>query len=190
MNTPGHVAVNLALLGKKGRPELSLPAITGALVPDAPIYIFYLYQKLFTSITEHEMWSDAYFRPHWQIIFDTFHSIPVALFAAFVAYRMGGTAWMIFFLSMTLHSVLDFPLHGDDAHRHFFPLSDYRFESPVSYWDPRRYGLIASIAEIGVVMGTSTIIWMRKHSRLDRAAMIIVFLFYAVGFAFVYHYMW
>lgn len=182
------MAVNLALLGKKGKPEFSLPAIAGALVPDAPIYIFYLYQKLFVSISEHEIWADAYFRPHWQLVFDAFHSIPIALFAALAAYRLGGSAWTIYFLSMALHAVFDFPLHGDDAHRHFFPLSNYRFESPVSYWDPRRYGLVASIAEIGAVMGASGVIWVRKNGMMDRVAVIVVFLFYAVGFAFAYHY--
>jgi len=34
------------------------------------------------------------------------------------------------------------PVHHDDGHRHFFPLSDWRFESPVSYWDPAHYGHI------------------------------------------------
>ena len=188
MNTPGHVAVNLALLGKKGRPELSLPAVTGALIPDAPIYFFYLYQKLFVSLSEHEMWADAYFQPQWQLVFDTFHSIPLALFAGWITYRLGGTVWAVFFVSMALHSMFDFPLHGDDAHRHFFPLSDYRFESPVSYWDPRRYGLIVSIAEVSAVIGASTVIWMRKNGRLDKAAVIFVILFYAAGFAFAYHY--
>ena len=36
----------------------------------------------------------------------------------------------------------------DDAHRHFYPLSDYRFISLVSYWDPRHYGTVAMPAEL------------------------------------------
>jgi hypothetical protein len=188
MNTPGHVAVNLALLGKKGRPELSLPAIAGALTPDTPIYFFYLYQKLSVDLSERAIWSDVYFRPQWQILFDTFHSIPVALAFALFAYRMGGNGWAFFFVSMALHSVFDFPIHSDDAHRHFFPLSDYRFESPISYWDPRRYGMPASLVEIAAVLGAAHIIWRRQNGRMDRAAVITVFIFYAAGFAVVYYY--
>lgn len=35
---------------------------------------------------------------------------------------------------------LDFPVHADDAHPHFWPLTGWRFFSPVSYWDSAHYG--------------------------------------------------
>lgn len=188
MNTPGHIAVNLALLGKKGRPELSLPAIAGALAPDVPIYFFYLYQRLFASASERAIWSDIYFQPSWQALFDTAHSIPVVLILILAAHQLGRPGWALFFTSMALHSAFDFPLHGDDAHRHFFPLSDYRFESPVSYWDPRRYGMVVSLIEIAAALAASQLIWLRKNGRIDKAAVITVFLFYFAGFAFAYYY--
>ena len=53
---------------------------------------------------------------------------------------------------MVLHSLLDLPVHNDDAHRHFFPLSNYRFISPISYWDPNHYGGIVSVVELLLVL--------------------------------------
>jgi len=37
VNTPGHAVLNLALLGKRDRPERSLPIVIGAILPDLPI---------------------------------------------------------------------------------------------------------------------------------------------------------
>lgn len=65
---------------------------------------------------------------------------------------------------MALHATLDFLLHHDDAHRHFMPLSDWRFESPVSYWDPDHFGQVMSFVEIAAVIGTCMILWRRFPS--------------------------
>lgn len=37
------------------------------------------------------------------------------------------------------------------AHRHLFPLSDWRFASPVSYWDPAHHGDVFLAAEADLV---------------------------------------
>ena len=60
--------------------------------------------------------------------------------------------WMVFFsLSMCLHFIVDFFTHNDDAHRHFLPLSDYRFESPISYWDRDHYGELGGAIELALL---------------------------------------
>ena len=66
----------------------------------------------------------------------------------------------IFFASMFLHACFDFPLHHNDAHHHFFPFSDWRFLSPISYWNPEYYGnIIAPIEVLMVVLGS---LWLLK----------------------------
>ena len=57
----------------------------------------------------------------------------------------------------------------DDAHRHFYPLSDYRFISLVSYWDPRHYGTVAMPAELLTVLLLSVVVWKIVRSRVGRA---------------------
>jgi len=44
--------------------------------------------------------------------------------------------WMALTASMFLHCLADFPLHTEDAHRHFWPFSDFRLDIGISYWNP------------------------------------------------------
>lgn len=182
MNTPAHVAVNFVILAKKGKPRWSLPIVMGSLMPDIPIYLFYFYQKLIAGMSERIIWSDVYFRPSWQNLFDSFHSFPILLISAILSYRFGRTGLALFFSSMFLHSLGDFPLHNNDAHRHFFPVSDYRFFSPLSYWDSRHYGGLVSIVESLLVLCLSVIIWRRDNTRWHRAVPAFVILFYLLGY--------
>ena len=66
-----------------------------------------------------------------------------------------------FFCSVLLHCGVDLALHHDDAHRHFFPLSDWRYASPVSYWDPRRLGRLGALLEVCSVIGGSFVLARR-----------------------------
>lgn len=65
-------------------------------------------------------------------------------------------------LSLLLHACADFPLHHDDAHRRFFPFSDYRFSSPVSYWDPRHHGAWGASVELAL-SAAALILLVRRH---------------------------
>lgn len=54
-----------------------------------------------------------------------------------------GAALFWYGLSNCLHTAADIPIHYDDGPLLLFPFNlDLRFMSPVSYWDPRRYGNI------------------------------------------------
>jgi len=59
----------------------------------------------------------------------------------------------------------DLPLHREDAHRHFFPFSDWRFTSPVSYWDPDHYGGYAAIGEVVLVLAVSFFLFRAYRGR-------------------------
>lgn len=57
--------------------------------------------------------------------------------------RRWGVFLLWFALGAGLHSVIDIFTHTDDGPVLFFPLNwNYRFRSPISYWDPKHYGLI------------------------------------------------
>ena len=161
---------------------MPLPVVLGALIPDIPIYLFYFYQKIYLGVSERLIWSDIYFRPSWQNFFDTFHSFPIALAGGIFAYKFGRIRWVLFFVSMFLHSLCDLPLHNDDAHRHFFPITDYRYFSPVSYWDPIHFGGLVSIIEPLLMLCLSVIIWRRDNTRWHKLVPVFVILFYLLGY--------
>ena len=105
-------------------------------------FAFYAWQKIVVRASEAEIWSEIYFWPGWQLLFDVPNSIPVALLAALIAWRLELARTTAFFASVVVHCLGDLALHHDDAHRHFLPLSDWRFASPVSYWDPAHFGCV------------------------------------------------
>ena len=61
-----------------------------------------------------------------------------------------------------LHLLFDLPLHHDDGRAHFWPLTGWIFESPVSYWDVRHGA--AWVAPIEALVGALAAItlWWRR----------------------------
>ena len=173
MNTPAHAIFNLALLGKKERPQWNPLIIWGALIPDLAMFGFYFWLTAMTDMPAGQIWSVEYFRPGWQTLFDLFNSIPLALLGlgAMVYVQRQGIA--LLFASIILHALEDLPVHHDDAHRHFWPLSNFRFESPVSYWAPDHYGGIVGALEIGLVLIASLYVFRRVRSRWTKGLLIL-----------------
>lgn len=163
MNTPAHVVINLTLLsgGKRRQSPAEIAAVlTGALIPDLVMIAFYAYQRTIGT-PERTIWRERYYDEEWQTFFDLFNSLPI-IAAGWIAARLAGLRTLqALVLSMALHAALDFPLHHDDAHRHFWPLSDWRFSSPVSYWDPNHYGHIVGWIEIALI--AAGIFWLWRH---------------------------
>jgi hypothetical protein len=140
MKTPSHAMVNVGLLSFWVTPALALPLFVGAILPDVPIFILYAWAKFWKKLDEKTIWSDVYYQKFWQDWVALFHSFPIGI--ALFAIGLWGH-WPILSAiaaSLILHNLGDFPLHHDDAHRHFYPVSQFRYVSPLSYWDTKHYG--------------------------------------------------
>jgi hypothetical protein len=168
MNTPAHAVINLLLLsskrGHKPSHRRSAAIVFGALLPDLAIMVFYAWQ-LILGRSESQIWTVEYYRPFWQACIDSFNSIPLILLAMLLCWRARRYLLLALFSSMLLHVLGDLPLHHDDAHRHFWPFSDWRFASPVSYWDPAHYGRWASLLEFIAVFAAAAFMF-RRHAVL------------------------
>jgi hypothetical protein len=184
MNTPAHAVVNLWILGRRERPELALPILAGSVLPDLPMYVFYLVVKVFERLPEREIWSHTYYLPGWQAAFDTFHSLPLILLGFGLAWLARSPRAKALFAGMALHVPEDLFLHHDDAHRHFYPFSRWRFASPVSYWDPRYHGRIVAPLEALAVVAGCVVLFRRYRTPGARIAVGAVGLAYLLFFGF------
>ncbi|MEO1591115.1 MAG: hypothetical protein AAFU71_07465 [Cyanobacteria bacterium J06632_22] len=193
MNTPTHAILNLALLGKKSRPGWNSPIIWGGLIPDLAMFVFFGWATLGTDMTSSQIWNEAYYQPFWQDIFDFWNSIPLALLGVGIGlwlrrrkrFRQLGTLLAVCCASVFLHCLVDLPTHAEDAHRHFWPLSNYRFESPLSYWDPAKGGRFFAVFELGLALGLSVYVFRWLRSRFTQGLLIfsnLLFLTFFVRF--------
>ncbi len=184
MNTPAHVVTGLLLVGRRDRPELTGPIVLGTLLPDAPMFLFYLWQKLVARTPEAVIWGSRYFDDTWQAFFDVFNSLPLIGLGLLGARALGAPRLLACLAGMAVHVLGDLPLHREDGHRHFFPLSDWRFMSPVSYWDPAHHGTLFAIFEIGLVLVGCVVLARRHDSVALRALLGVVVTTYAAYIAY------
>ena len=184
MNTPAHVAASVLIWrGESGWASATAIAL-GAMLPDLPMFGFYAYQRLWVGSSEREIWSTLYFQQNWQLFFDVFNSIPLAI-AAILLCQWGGWRWTMLLASSALvHMLCDLPLHHDDAHRHFLPLTTWRFSSPVSYWDHRHFGHIFMWIELVFAIGACLFVaWTGVHFPMRMVALGTLAM-YAAGIVF------
>ncbi len=77
---------------------------------------------------------------------------------------MAQTGGHRFFCSAFLHAFCDFLVHNSDAYRHFYPFSDWIFNSPISYWERDSHGLLIGTLE-GLVSILCLLFWYRHSTR-------------------------
>ncbi len=147
MMTPSHIAASLLVWRREDAWRDLTSVVAGAVLPDATMFVFYGYQKMMGA-TEASIWNELYFLDHWQYTFDVFNSFPIALVLLLFAWRLKCRWLQLLLLSAMLHMGFDLPLHHDDGHRHFLPISNWRFVSPISYWDPKHFGYIVAPIEL------------------------------------------
>ncbi|MBX2867214.1 MAG: zinc dependent phospholipase C family protein [Acidiferrobacterales bacterium] len=172
MNTPAHIVFSLAALGPGRAATYPLAIATGAVLPDLAMMFFYAWHKLIGT-AEDMIWSHHYYQESWQGVFDFWNSIPLVAAAMFFFYWRERTALACLFASMLTHCVLDFFVHNDDAHRHFYPFSNWKLQSPISYWDPSHYGDIVGKIEVAAVLVLSIWLWRATRANplmVDRSA--------------------
>jgi hypothetical protein len=155
----------------------------GAVLPDLASACFYTYYALFLGLRDEVIWSELYHRPLWQAVTAPLHSFPVALVLVALAAWRRSRSGLAFAASFFLHAAVDLPFHHLDAHRHLWPVSDYRFLSPLSYWDSAHHARWVVPVEMAVLIGCSLLLWRRHPSRWLRCALILVDVGMLIAFA-------
>lgn len=180
MNTPTHLLIGAAALAAPrtatGDRWRNPAIVLFALLPDLGLFVLFVWARLIQGASEQVLWDDIYWEDHWQTLFAIGNSVPLylALLIAGLVLRATrlGRLIIVAACAALLHLAFDLPVHADDAHRHFWPISDWRFHSPISYWDPDHHGDTMTAIEIALGLALSVILWRRFPSRIVRGCLV------------------
>ena len=167
MQTPSHFLIT-AVLAKKAPVHHRIihrsALLVGSILPDLPFLILTLgyevYYRWFAapptsgSIMEYLHFDLFFTDPVWVISHNFFHSLVVNIFLSSLGYWGVRRNWwwgrLLFWFSIgtLFHTLIDIFTHHSDGPLLFFPLNwNYRFASPISYWEAANYGRIFIIVE-------------------------------------------
>lgn len=177
MYTNGHAVLNVAALSAALGPQVALPALVGAVLPDLPVFALYFRERA-RGTPEHEIWAVHYNKPGWLALIHGMHGLPTAGAVALAGLGLGSAGLLALGLSMAAHALCDLPVHGRDAHRHFLPFTHWRFISPWSYWDPARHARKVGLVEMALVGAAALWLWSGEWSIAGRAALLAATLWY------------
>lgn len=162
MNTPAHLILGMAAFSRPASSQLCAAAAIGAMIPDASLYILAGVSLFVLGIAPETVFGELYYSPAWQTVFAIDNSFLVWGLLLAASFWFGSNWAKVLCLAALLHIALDFPLHHDDGRPHFWPISNWVFESPFSYWDRAHGALwIAPMEAILTVLG-SIVLWFRK----------------------------
>ncbi len=178
-------AVGNRLMKRQSSKSPSLPPLRsralllGSVMPDVPLTAIAI-TTILTDLIQgnfadeetlsytQQLFDTWFFQSSWvKTAHNLFHGpIPVLVYIliGYFAWKNGrkwGASIFWFGCACMLHTLIDIPLHYDDGPLLLFPFNfDFRYYSPVSYWDPARYGRQFTIFEHILVLGMLVWIWM------------------------------
>ena len=161
-----------ALLTKSDDPRRNWAVVAGALLPDLSIFVLVGWARLIEQIPHRQIWREVYWQEPWQTLSAMSNSFVIWAIVALAGYILGWRIVMFLAAAVLVHLSLDFPFHASDAHKHFWPLSDWRFHSPLSYWNDAHHGRWVGMLELGVVLASMAVLWCRFQNRIVRSALV------------------
>jgi len=170
MLTPTHTLLSCGLLTARSRPARNLAVLAGGIAPDLPMAGMFIWDRYVQGLGEEQIWEGRYWTDAWQIPTAIGHSIPIALVILAVGLAARWQVFSFFALSALVHTLGDLPFHNDDAHMHLWPLSRWKFISPISYYDPRHYGNVMHWVELVLMIAMMAVLWRRFEARWVRVA--------------------
>ena len=178
LHTQTHMLLGAAAFGGRSRRTLAA-SVLGGLAPDLPSFALVLWAGLVQRMPPKDIFETAYFSEAWQLWLAPAHAAPLWLAGLLLAVALRAPAARAFAASGLLHLAFDFPLHADDPHRHLWPFSDWRFKSPVSYWDPAHHGLWVQPLEIALGVALIALLARRHRGRTVGTCLTLAALLYA-----------
>ncbi len=149
--------------------------VFGGLLPDVAMIAIVGGLKIY-GVADRVIFAELYWQPWWQITNGIAHSFLLWGGLLILALRLRPkeqsfwqaqdrwTLCSIFASSALLHSAVDFLCHREDAHMSFWPLTNWKFISPVSYYDSNHFGREFGMFEAGLGLAMGVILFRQfKH---------------------------
>jgi len=174
MNTPAHLIFGMTAFGKAGRPAVTTAAFAGSLAPDLSLYLMAGWHLQVLGTSPEVVFGQLYFSDAWQSIFRIDNSILLWGLALVLGIMARSPIVIAFCAAGLMHLGLDFAFHHDDGRAHFWPITNWIFESPVSYWDPAHYGNIVGPIEVALALLCCGILWRRHIGRWMRGLIVLL----------------
>jgi len=172
-----------AAFGGRMQPRAAMAGALGGLAPDVPAFALVLWAALVQRRGAEEIFGALYFSPAWQAVMAPSHSVALWTAGLAAAVLLRRPLAVAFAASGLLHQVFDFAFHAEDAHRHLWPFSDWRFISPVSYWDPAHHAGVVAPLETLAALGLAAWLATVYRTRWARVALALLALTYVAQIA-------
>jgi hypothetical protein len=188
MNTQSHVIMGAVLMGQ-GVPRKAWAGALGGITPDIPMLLIVIALKL-AGTPDRVIFGELYWQNWWQICNAIGHNAwlwgGLTLLGLYMRDRLstsvrgfdGWTTVSLFAGSALLHTAIDFLCHREDAHMSFWPVTRWKFMSPVSYYDPQHFGMWFSLFEATLGLLLAVLLYRQFKSRILRASLIITMALY------------
>ena len=138
------------------------------------MFAMVLWATRVVGVPEHEVFGTLFFSETWQSVFAVDHSFLVWGGLLGLAVWCKQIILRAFVGAGLLHAFADFLTHHDDARRQFWPVSDWVFRSPVSYWDARFYGNVFGMFEVALVVMLAAFLCWRLARWRERLLVLVV----------------
>ncbi len=164
MNTPAHLLFGAAAFAHPDRKGTAAASFAGALTPDISLYLMVGVSIWVLNVPPVVVFREYYYSDAWQAVFAVDNSFVIWGLLLGVALWRKSQVLTAFSGSGLLHLAFDFPLHTHDARQHFWPISDWVFNSPFSYWDNRAHAGVIGSFELVLSLVFASLLWRRFRS--------------------------
>ena len=161
MNTPAHLLIGGAAFGRRQKSGTTSAALLGSFAPDFSLYVLVSVSIWVLNIPADTVFRELYYTEKWQAIFAVDNSFIFWGLGLALALWLASDKGIAFAAGGLLHLATDFPLHTHDARMHFWPVTDWVFESPVSYWDTRAHAGVVGPVEVLLSLVAAIVLWRR-----------------------------
>lgn len=164
MNTPAHLLIGAAAFARPAQGAILWAAVLGSILPDLSLYVMAGVSLHVLSIPPQIVFDELYFSPAWQTVFAIDNSFILWGLALMLGLWRGWRFLTVTASAGLLHLSMDFLLHAGDGRPQFWPLSDWVFHSPVSYWDSSHHALWVAPVSVVICAGSYVVLWNRGLS--------------------------